>query len=84
MSSPIRKDLMDRAREHMVYEESSTEVDENAVHRLAFVLALTSDESEKRERDWWHRKWHQDTGIPCDGTEGYCPAVAREKERRRP
>ncbi len=24
------------------------------------------------EIDWWHRNWHRDTGIPCDGTMEVC------------
>jgi peptidyl-tRNA hydrolase len=23
--------------------------------------------------DKWHRRWHRDTGIPCDGSREYCP-----------
>jgi hypothetical protein len=31
------------------------------------------------ETNWWHKRWHQDTGIPCDGTSEYCPLIARRK-----
>lgn len=24
------------------------------------------------ERLWWHKNWHRDTGIPCDGTMEVC------------
>jgi len=27
--------------------------------------------------DWWHKEWHQATGIPCDGTSEYCPLTRR-------
>lgn len=31
----------------------------------------------RAEQGWWHRKWHQDTGIPCDGGSEYCPMSQR-------
>jgi hypothetical protein len=27
--------------------------------------------------DWWHKEWHQATGIPCDGGSEYCPLSRR-------
>jgi hypothetical protein len=32
-----------------------------------------------RVDEWWHKEWHQATGIPCDGGSEYCP-MARRKE----
>jgi hypothetical protein len=29
------------------------------------------------ETDWWHKRWHFDLGIPCDGTLEYCPLAKR-------
>jgi hypothetical protein len=29
------------------------------------------------ERDWWHRNWHRDTGIPCDESVEHCPLARR-------
>jgi len=33
----------------------------------------------EREADWWHREWHRATGIPCDGSEQFCPKVKHER-----
>lgn len=31
------------------------------------------------ERDWWHRRLHRATGIPCDGTMEECKRAAYPK-----
>lgn len=36
------------------------------------------------EADWWHKRWHTDTGIPCDGTSAYCPLIERASQRSKP
>jgi hypothetical protein len=66
---------VDRALGHIVFEESSADVDDAVVNRLASLLELVEDE----EADWWHRKWHQDTGIPCDGSREFCPLAMRRQ-----
>lgn len=35
------------------------------------------------ETAWWHKRWHQDTGIPCDGISEFCPLVTRRKEQEK-
>jgi hypothetical protein len=34
------------------------------------------------ESDWWHKEWHNATGIPCDGVSEYCPLVRRERSAK--
>jgi hypothetical protein len=58
---------------HLIFEESSTEINEGAAKRLAGLLAKVQEEEEV----WWHKRWHQDTGIPCDGVSKYCPRNSR-------
>jgi hypothetical protein len=65
------------AENHIVFEESCADVDEAQVNRLAALL----ESVRKEEEDWWHKQWHQATGIPCDATSEYCP---REVRRRQP
>lgn len=31
----------------------------------------------KAAEEEWHRIWHRDTGIPCDGTSPYCPKARK-------
>jgi hypothetical protein len=42
---------------------------------------ITAGLSETEE--WWHKEWHQATGIPCDGQSEYCPLVKRRADLRR-
>jgi len=28
--------------------------------------------------NWWHKEWHQATGIPCDGSKEYCPLARKQ------
>jgi hypothetical protein len=71
----VRETNVQRALGHIVFEESSADVDDAVVNRLAELLESVEDE----EADWWHRKWHQDTGIPCDGSRPFCPLVSRRE-----
>jgi hypothetical protein len=69
------KRLQEMAYSHRVFEESSAEVDDGEVARLTELLKRAV----KDERDWWHKRWHWDTGIPCDGSSSYCPLVIRRE-----
>ena len=66
-------ELYNVAMDHLVFEESSSEVDEAQAHRLADLLAKVQEE----EASWWHREWHRATGIPCDRSLEYCPMTRR-------
>jgi hypothetical protein len=70
------KRLREMAYGHRVFEESSAMVDDAEVARLAELL----ERAVKDEQEWWHKRWHWDTGIPCDGSSSYCPLAARRKE----
>ena len=41
----------------------------NAIAKLEGEL----DAKEREIEDKWHRRWHRDTGIPCDGSKECCP-----------
>jgi hypothetical protein len=70
----MKESNLDRALSHIIFEESCADVDEAQVKRLAALLDLVEED----EADWWHRKWHQDTGIPCDGSLQFCPLRGRK------
>ena len=41
--------------------------------------AQPAEVTAEQEADWWHREWHRATGIPCDGSEQFCPKVKHER-----
>lgn len=65
----------EKAEAYLTFEESSTDIDNAHVARLAEQFEQVALE----ESIWWHKEWHQATGIPCDGGSDYCPLSRRNR-----
>jgi hypothetical protein len=47
------------------------------------TLYIKSLDNVNNANDWWHKEWHSATGIPCDGSDEYCPLSRMMRERGR-